>query len=162
MTEAWFRIDKMSILTDGILLWSITKWLLNWNIMMKKFLSWISAFSSLDRWCTVLLIWTMSFCNDLSSSLFVSVSRYVQLMKLKVFCIWLLKVSLFPLNISILFLIAVISSALLEVLNKKLNREWIIPLLVWFCFEWPRVVASQLEHNDEKVPIMNKCFQLFR
>ena len=29
---------------------------------------------------------------------------------------------------------------LLDVLNKKLNRGWIIPLLVQVCFKLPRVV----------------------
>ena len=49
MTETWFKIDSMSLLTECIPLWSVAKWLLNWNIMMKKFLSWISALSSLER-----------------------------------------------------------------------------------------------------------------
>ena len=39
MTETWFRIDKMSLLTDCIPLQSVAKWLQNWNMMMKKFLS---------------------------------------------------------------------------------------------------------------------------
>ena len=53
-------------------------------------------------------------------------------MKLNVFffCIWLLKISWFPFDISTWFLIAVISSTILNVPNKKLNREWITPLLV--------------------------------
>ena len=49
MTETWFRIDKMSILTECIPLQSVPKQLLNWNMMMKKFLSWISALHSLER-----------------------------------------------------------------------------------------------------------------
>ena len=62
-------------------------------------------------------------------------------MKLNIFfCIWILKISWFPFNISILSLIAVISSALLELPNKKLNREWIIPLLVQLWFDWSGVV----------------------
>ena len=36
MTKRWFRIDKMSILNECIPLWSITQWLLNWNMMMKN------------------------------------------------------------------------------------------------------------------------------
>ena len=55
MTETWFRIDKMSILTECIPLQSVTKQLLSWN-MMKKFLSWISALSSLERQWIVLFI----------------------------------------------------------------------------------------------------------
>ena len=51
-------------------------------------------------------------------------------MNMKVLCIWLPKISWFPFNISTLFLIAVISSMLLDALNKKSNREWIILLLV--------------------------------
>ena len=46
MTEIWFRIDKMSILTDCIPLQSVTKLLLNWNMTKKKFISWISALFS--------------------------------------------------------------------------------------------------------------------
>ena len=50
MTKTWFRFDKMSILTDCIPLQNVTKWLLNWNMTMKKFLSWMSDLSSLERW----------------------------------------------------------------------------------------------------------------
>ena len=49
MTETWFRIDKMNILTKCIPLQSVAKGLLNWNLTMKRFLSWISALSSLER-----------------------------------------------------------------------------------------------------------------
>ena len=61
MTETWFRIDKMSVLTECIPLQSIAMWLLSWNMMMKKFLSCIRALSSLERQCPVLSTWTMSF-----------------------------------------------------------------------------------------------------
>ena len=54
--ETWFTIDKMPILTDCIPLWGVTKWLLNWNMTVKKFLSWMSALSPLERWWTVLFI----------------------------------------------------------------------------------------------------------
>ena len=37
-------------------------------------------------------------------------------------------------------LMAVISLALLDVPNEKLKRECIIPLLVWVCFKWSRVL----------------------
>ena len=49
MIETWFRIDKMSILTLYISLQSVTKCLLNWNMMMKTFISWMSASCSLER-----------------------------------------------------------------------------------------------------------------
>ena len=62
------------------------------------------------------------------------------MIKVEGFSNWLLKISWFPFNISILFLIAVISSALLEVPNRKLNTEWIILLLVQLCFDWLKVV----------------------
>ena len=40
ITETWSKIDRMSILTEFIPLWSVTKWLLNWNIVIKIFLLW--------------------------------------------------------------------------------------------------------------------------
>ena len=55
----WLKIDKMSILTAIMPLWRIAKLLINLNIIIKKFLSWKSAFSSFDRQWTVLFIWRM-------------------------------------------------------------------------------------------------------
>ena len=46
MIEAWYRIDKMYILTECIPFWSASRWLLSWNMMMKKFLSCIRVLSS--------------------------------------------------------------------------------------------------------------------
>ena len=69
MTETWFTMDKMSIPTECIPLQSIGIWLLSWNMIMKKFLSCIRALSSLERWCTVLFICTVSHCKDISMSL---------------------------------------------------------------------------------------------
>ena len=76
------------------------------------------------------LTWIIPSCNELRSSLLVFVFASVRLTKLKVCLIWLLKISWFPFKISMLFLIAFISSVLLLIPNKKLNREWIIPHLV--------------------------------
>ena len=47
ITESWFKIDRMSILTEFIQLLRAPKWLLNWNITIKKFMSWKNAFSFL-------------------------------------------------------------------------------------------------------------------
>ena len=107
--------------------------------MIKKFLSWKNPFCSFDRWWKVLVIWRMSFCNDLRWSWLVSVSRYVKFTKLNVFCIWPHPISWFFSNIAILFLKALISSVLFGSPNKKLNREWIIPLLVHYGLVWSRV-----------------------
>ena len=49
MTETWFRIDKMYILTECIPLQSIVMQLLSLNMTMKKLLSCIRALSSLER-----------------------------------------------------------------------------------------------------------------
>ena len=54
MTETWFRMDKMSIVTQCIPLQSIAMQLLSWNMIMKMFLSCIRALCSLERWCTAL------------------------------------------------------------------------------------------------------------
>ena len=48
--EIWFTKDKILILREFNLLWRVTRWFFSWNIMMKKFLSKINAFSSLERW----------------------------------------------------------------------------------------------------------------
>ena len=122
ITKAWFKNNSISILTEFIPLGRIDGWLLNWNMTIKKFLSWKSVFSSFDRWWTVMFIWRMSFCNDLRRSLLVSVSVWVKFMKLNVFCIWLLRISWFYFNIATLFLIALISLVLFEFSNKRLNR----------------------------------------
>ena len=50
ITEMWFKIDRISTLTEFIPLGTVAKWLCNRNIITKKFLSWNSAFSSFDRW----------------------------------------------------------------------------------------------------------------
>ena len=58
------------------------------------------------------------------------VSMQVKLAKVKVCLIWLCKMSWFPLEISMLSLLVVISSVLLVVQNEKLNMECIIPHLL--------------------------------
>ena len=63
ITKTSFQIDRTSILTEFIVLQWVAKWLLSGNIMIKKFLPWKNAFSSFDRWWTVLFIWWM--CNDM-------------------------------------------------------------------------------------------------
>ena len=47
ITETWFKFDRMSIPTKFIPLQTFARWLFNWNIMIKKFLSWKSAFTFL-------------------------------------------------------------------------------------------------------------------
>ena len=135
ITNTWFKMDSISILTEFIPLQMVAKWFLNWNMMLKKFLSWKSAFSYFDRWWTVLFIWRMSFCNDLRRSLLVSVSAEVRYMKLNCFASDYSGYLDFLLCCNII-LKALISSALFVFPNRKLNREWIMPLLVCCGFDW--------------------------
>ena len=92
INETWFKFI-VSILTEFIPMWRVAKWLLNWNMIIKKFLSWKSAFSSFDRQWTVLFIWRMSFCYVLKRRLLVSVSSH-QIYKVKCFLYLTVKVIL--------------------------------------------------------------------
>ena len=49
ITDAWFRIDNMSMLTECIPLQSIAMWPMSWNVMMKWFPTCVRALSYLER-----------------------------------------------------------------------------------------------------------------
>ena len=55
--DTWSKIDRIFVLNEFIPLWRVVKWLPNWNMITKKFLSWKSGFSSFDRWDSIINLW---------------------------------------------------------------------------------------------------------